>query len=79
MSTSTKRTVLQSVVVKRDGKSYVPPLHEVFEFTAEELKDIERINPDAVSSQAMVSVDDAPAKPAPGHMVKRHMKDEGAL
>ena len=55
---SVKRTPLQSIVVIRDGKSHIPAIDEVFEFTKEEVADIERVNPDAFSEQATVSVDD---------------------
>lgn len=80
-----KRTPLQSIVLYRDGKTFTPPIGEVFEFTQAEADEIERVNPDALSSQATVSVDDvadkavakkgdkaAAAKAAPG-------KDESAL
>lgn len=77
MSTSTKRTVLQSVVVKKDGRSFVPPIGQVYEFTSEELADIERLNPDALSDRADVSVDDLAA--AGGKKVKAADKDEGPL
>lgn len=55
---SVKRTPVQSIVLYRDGKTFIPPVDKVFEFTAEEVADIERVNPGAFSTQATVNVDD---------------------
>lgn len=54
---STIRVPMQSVVVVRDGKSTVPPIGQPFDFTAEEIAQIEKMNPDAISDRATVSVD----------------------
>ena len=43
-----KRIPLQRVIVQREGKQIVPPLGDEFDFTAEEIEDINRMNPDAV-------------------------------
>jgi len=51
------RTPLQSVVVVRDKKAVVPPLGQPFEFTAEEVEQIEAANPNAISDQITVSAD----------------------
>lgn len=56
-----KRVPLQSVVVMRDGQSVVPPIGQVFEFTADEVAQLERMNPDAISAQATVDAEQAPA------------------
>lgn len=53
---SNTRTPLQSVVVFRDGKQLSPPLNIPFEFTAEEIEQIEAVNPDALSTLAVVDV-----------------------
>jgi hypothetical protein len=42
-----KRVPLQTIVVHREGKRVVPALGEAFDFTAEEVEDINRVNPDA--------------------------------
>ncbi len=79
---SVKRTPLQSIVLQRDGKSYVPTIGEVFEFTKEEAADIERVNPDAFSSQATVNVEDVTDKAVQktAHPAgKKAAKDEGGL
>lgn len=58
------RVPLQSIVVKRNDKAVVPPIGAVFEFTDEEVADIERINPDAISENVSVPADSvaAPSK-----------------
>ncbi len=58
------RVPLQSIVVKRNGEAVVPPIGAVFEFTDEEVADIERINPDAISENVSVPADSvaAPSK-----------------
>ncbi len=43
-----KRLTLQTVFVHRDGKLTRPEIGKVFDYTAEELKDIKDNNPDAV-------------------------------
>lgn len=59
------RVPLQSVVVQRDGNNVVPPIGAVFEFTDQEVADIESANPDALSATIAVAADDVPAaKPA---------------
>ena len=63
-----KRTPKQTVVVMRDGKSVTPPIGEPFEFTKEEVEQIEAMNPDAISTEATVDLTQAdaadPKKPA---------------
>lgn len=53
---SIPRVPMQSVVVHRDGKAVVPAIGQVFEFTADEVADIERMNPDALTAQAVVDL-----------------------
>lgn len=43
-----KRVPVQTVILHRDGKQFAPPLGKAFDFTAEELADINAVNPDAV-------------------------------
>lgn len=43
-----KRVPVQTIVVTRDGKRVTPKIGDAFDFTAEELDDINRVNPDAV-------------------------------
>lgn len=50
------RVPLQSVVVHRDGKAVVPQIGQVFEFTADEVAEIERMNPDALTAHAVVDL-----------------------
>lgn len=42
------RIPTQKIIVQRGGKNVSPPIGEKFEFTAEELEDINKVNPDAV-------------------------------
>lgn len=66
-----KRTPLQSICVQRDGASVVPPIGIPFDFTADEVKQIEAMNPDAISTEAMVNVaEDKAAAPAPAAPTK---------
>lgn len=51
-----KRVPKQTVVVVRDGKSVTPPIGEPFEFTDEEVSQIESMNPDAISAEATVDL-----------------------
>lgn len=48
------RVPLQNITVSRDGKSVSLDIGKPFEFTAEEIEQIERANPDAISTQATV-------------------------
>jgi hypothetical protein len=59
-----KRVPLQSVVVMRDGQSFCPPIGVVFEFTSDEVKQIERMRPEAISAQATVDAEKAEAPPS---------------
>lgn len=43
-----KRIVLQTVVLWREGAQVVPPINRAFDFTAEELKTVESLNPAAI-------------------------------
>lgn len=52
-----KRTPMQSVVVMRDGKSMSPPIGKPFDFTEDEVAQLEATNPDAISSEAVVDLD----------------------
>jgi hypothetical protein len=56
-SKSLLRTPLQSVVVFRDKKQVVPPIGQPFEFTAEEIEQIEAANPSAISDQVTMAAD----------------------
>ena len=42
------RVPVQSIVVVRDGKQVTPDLDKPFNFTAQEVEDIERVNPSAM-------------------------------
>lgn len=61
-----KRVPLQSIVVQRDGKSFTPPIGQPFDFTKEEVDQIERMAPEAISTEAVVDVTavEAESKPA---------------
>lgn len=54
----TQKIVVQTVIVFRSDKQVVPEIGKVFDFTDAELKDIERLNPDAVRDP----VNEAPAE-----------------
>lgn len=43
-----KRVPVNTVIVKRDGKSFAPPIGKPFDFTQSELDDINRLMPNAV-------------------------------
>lgn len=56
-----KRVAKQTVVVVRDGKSVTAPIGEPFDFTEEEVSQIEAMNPDAISAEAKVDLAQADA------------------
>ena len=58
------RTPLQSVVVQREGKSVVPPIGYAFEFTADEVKQIEAMAPQAISREIVLDAADPAAAAA---------------
>ena len=45
-----KRELLQAVVVQRDGERLKIKAGKVFDFTADELADIKKLNPDAIKA-----------------------------
>lgn len=51
-----KRVPLQSVVVKRDGASTIPMIGQPFEFTEQEVAEIEATNPDALTAEVVVDM-----------------------
>lgn len=51
-----KRTPLQSVVVIRDGARFTPEIGRPFEFTKDEIEQVERANPAALSKKAVVDL-----------------------
>lgn len=53
-----KRVPVQGIVIHRDGKNIKPPIGKAFDFTAEELADIMRVNPNAVSKIENVEIND---------------------
>lgn len=55
---SLMRTVMQSVIVGRDGELICPPVGQPFEFTANEIAQIERANPAAISTIATLDMSD---------------------
>lgn len=57
------RTPMQSVVVIRDKKRVTPEIGKPFEFTKEEVAEIEEMNPDALSTLATVDVSEVEKKP----------------
>lgn len=57
-SASTVRNVLQSITVGREGKPFTPPVGQPFEFTAEEIAQIERMNPAAISTAITLDASD---------------------
>lgn len=42
------KVVLKSVIIARDGKRLSPPIGKAFPFTAEEVEEIEKVNPTAL-------------------------------
>lgn len=63
-----KRVPLQSIVVQRDVNgtrtNFTPPIGEAFEFSADEIKFLEKHNPQAIGKQATVDVvDEKPVAP----------------
>lgn len=53
-----KRTVLEGIIVHRNGKSVTPPLHQPFDFTADEVKELNKLRPQAISTQLVVEIMD---------------------
>ncbi len=51
-----KRVPLQSITVIRKNQACVPPIGEPFDFTDEEVAQIETMNPDALGTMAVVDV-----------------------
>ena len=58
-----KRIPVTAVHVYRNGKEFVPPIGQAFDFTAEELADINAVNPDAVRKPVNEGTDE-PVKEA---------------
>lgn len=56
-----KRVPLQSIVVQRKGVAFSPPIGEPFDFSADEVKTITAVNPDAIGTEAVVDVAEAKA------------------
>ena len=42
------RVPLQTVIVQRNGANFAPPLGKPFTFTADEVRDIDAVNPNAI-------------------------------
>lgn len=58
-----KRVPVQTIIVNREGKNIRPPIGKPFDFTPEELDDIMRVNPAAVTKIENVEInDDSEAK-----------------
>lgn len=53
-----KRVPAQTITVVRNGKLKNPTIGEPFEFTAEEIEQVERLNPSAFSKTRVVTVAD---------------------
>lgn len=51
-----KRVPLQSITVIRKNQAVVPDIGEPFDFTDEEVAQIEAMNPDALGTKAVVDV-----------------------
>jgi hypothetical protein len=51
-----KRVPLQSITLIRDKKVLMPPIGEAFDFTDDEVAQIEKMNPDAIGEVASVNV-----------------------
>lgn len=56
------RTPMQSVIVMRDKKRVTPEIGTPFEFTADEVAEIEEMNPDALSTVGTVDLTKAEKK-----------------
>lgn len=57
------RIVKSPVMIHREGKFIYPPVGERFDFTSNEVADINKVDPKAL--QVIEVVDDAPAVSAP--------------
>lgn len=55
---SNVRNVLQSITVGRDGKAVTPMIGQPFEFTADEIAQIEKMNPMAISTVITLDASD---------------------
>lgn len=56
------RTPTQSVIVMRGTKRVTPEIGKPFEFTKEEIEQIDAMNPDALSTQVTTDVTEAEKK-----------------
>lgn len=76
----TKRIPVQTITVVRDGKNFIPPIGKPFDFTDEEMADIERLNPaairEAVNEDPAAAEPPAEKKPAKG---KKEPEGDGGL
>lgn len=76
-SASNVRNVLQSITVGRDGKPITPTIGQPFEFTADEIAQIERMNPSAISTAIVLDATDPAAVQAVQSTVAA--QDQGSL
>lgn len=53
-----KRIVKEGVVVLREGKRVRPAVGKAFDFTAEEIKQLEKVRPQAIGKLSEVEVDE---------------------
>lgn len=51
-----KRVPTQGILVQRNGKNFRPPIGQPFDFTPEELEDIKKANPHAVTTISTVDL-----------------------
>ena len=56
---SNMRVPMQTVVVQRDGKMMSPPIGTPFQFSKDEIEQIDRMNPDALSTKGTIDVTEA--------------------
>ena len=59
-----KRIPVNTIMLHREGKPLVPDIGKVFDFTAEELADINAVNPDAVRKPVNEGTDESSEKTA---------------
>lgn len=67
----TKRIPVQTITVVREGKNFIPPIGKPFDFTDEEMADIEKLNPAAVRE----AVNEDPADPPAEKKAAKGKKD----
>lgn len=72
-----KRVPVNTIIVKRDGKNFVPPIGKPFDFTQDELNDINAVMPGAVRKIINEAPDEVEKAPAATQETKKTGRGQG--